>query len=621
MCYCQGDCPQRYTFMDKVISRKILSIKVLFVNNGYVHKGECLCEHTKRYLWKALHKYGMMVTGHEKAKKMRKRVVHMGERRTLPIGNDDFAEVRRDNSYYVDKSLMIKDFLDMNDKVALVARPRRFGKTLNMTMLREFFDITKDSRELFEGLAIMDTEYADQINSRPVIFFTFKNCKGVSVEEMTAQLKLAMQEEYGYYEEIFHDKLVSGSFSTKKFYESYQSLMNQETSYIYLSSVILDLTRVVYEFYNIRPILLIDEYDQPIMSSYEFGYHDQLGPFFSNLYGSAMKGNPALGQALITGVQRVAKESIFSQFNNPQVYTVIDKEYAPYFGLNEKETRTLLNAYGLEIDDGVRRMYDGYIIGGIEMYNPWSVINYAKKGRLENYWVKTSANFLVKSALREADRSFWKVFEELIEGREKLVYITLDTSFAERASSYSMWGLLVNAGYLTVTEWVDAETSIVRIPNGEVMSEFQTLIAEMSGIERLDLQQMFACLMNKDMEGFLRLYREIVINCTSYMDAKENAYHMLFLGMCITLRGSYKVTSNLEAGYGRSDITLQALLPKNLSVIIEFKQGENIEKLKEDALQQILDNQYYTGLSGEVLCVGVAHDKKRCDIAHQIINV
>lgn len=554
-------------------------------------------------------------------KKIRKRVERMEERRTLPIGNDDFAEVRRNNSYYVDKSLMIKDFLYMNDKVALVARPRRFGKTLNMTMLREFFDITKDSRDLFEGLAIMNTEYANQINSRPVIYFTFKNCKGATADELLFIVKQTLYQEYLRYEKLLRDKMDQNAFEKRDFYEMIDILRNPQANQGQYSLSIQLLTQFVKSGYGIAPILLIDEYDQPIMSSYEYGYHDQLGPFFSNLYGSAMKGNPSLDQALITGVQRVAKESIFSQFNNPQVFTVIDKEYAPYFGLNVEETRTLLNAYGLEIDDGVRRMYDGYIIGGIEMYNPWSVINYAKKGRLENYWVKTSANFLIKSALREADRSFWKVFEELIEGREKLVYITLDTSFAERASSYSMWGLLVNAGYLTVTEWVDAETSIVRIPNGEVMSEFQTLIAEMSGIERLDLQQMFACLMNKDMEGFLRLYREIVITCTSYMDAKENAYHMLFLGMCITLRGSYKVTSNLEAGYGRSDITLQALLPKNLSVIIEFKQGENIEKLREDALQQILDNQYYTGLSGEVLCVGVAHDKKRCDIAHQIINV
>lgn len=209
----------------------------------------------------------------------------------------------------------------------------------------------------------------------------------------------------------------------------------------------------------------------------------------------------------------------------------------------------------------------------------------------------------------------------MIEEQEKLVYITLDTSFAERASIYSLWGLLVNAGYLTVTKWVDAETSIVKIPNGEVMSEFQNLIAELSGIERMDLQQLFVFLLKKDMEGFLRLYREIVITSTSYMDAKENAYHMLFLGMCMNLRGFYKVTSNLEVGYGRSDITLQSLSPKNINVIIEFKQGENIEQLKEDALKQIFDNRYFTGLSGEVLCVGVAHDKKRCDLAYKVICV
>lgn len=406
----------------------------------------------------------------------------MDKKKSLPIGNDNFRKVRENDSYYVDKTLMIKDFLEMQDEVALVARPRRFGKTLNMTMLREFFDITKDSRDIFHDLAIMDTEYASQINTKPVIYFTFKNCKGTTIEELTAQIKLAMQEEYSYYERIFHGKLDTGSYATKRFYESYQSLMDQKSSYIYLSSALLDLTRIVFEFYNIQPILLIDEYDQPIMSSYEYNYHMQLGAFFSNFYGSAMKGNPSLGQALITGVQRVAKESIFSQFNNPQVYTVVDQEYAPYFGLNEKETNTLLNAYDLELNEEVRNMYDGYRIGGIDMYNPWSVINYAKKGRLDNYWVKTSANFLVKIALKEADRNFWNIFEQLINGQERLIYINLDTSFAEHASSYSLWGLLVNAGYLTVTKWINAETCVVKIPNGEVMSEFQTLIAELSGI-------------------------------------------------------------------------------------------------------------------------------------------
>lgn len=209
----------------------------------------------------------------------------MEVKRILPIGNDDFRKLRENGSYYVDKTLMIKDFIDMKDEVTLIARPRRFGKTLNMTMLKEFFDIEKDSRDIFNGLAIMDTEYADEINSRPVIYFTFKNSKGTTVEELTAQLKLAMQEQYGYYEEKFRDKLNKNSFSTKKFYESYDLLMDQRSTHIYLSGVLLDLTRVVYEFYHIRPILLIDEYDQPIMSSYEYGYHNQLGPFLPTFMG------------------------------------------------------------------------------------------------------------------------------------------------------------------------------------------------------------------------------------------------------------------------------------------------------------------------------------------------
>lgn len=548
------------------------------------------------------------------------RVKYMGNRKNLPIGNDDFRKLRENDFYYVDKTLMIKDFIEMQDEVALIARPRRFGKTLNMTMIREFFDITKDSKKIFEGLAIMNTEYANQINTRPVIYLTFKDCKGINAEQMFAVLKEELYREYLRHEKDMRDKLTD-SYETQDFYSMIETLRDKESSCIEFGTAILRLTQVVKESYQTSPILLIDEYDQPIMSSYERGYHDETGDFFSNLYGSAMKGNPSLAQALLTGVQRVAKESIFSQFNNPQVYTVTDKEYAPYFGLNETETHILLEEYGLELNDEVRRMYDGYHIGEIEMYNPWSIICYAKKGRLENYWVKTSANFLVKSALNTADRNFWNTFDKLAAGQERMVIAALDTSFVERGSLYSLWGLLVNAGYLTVTKWVDAESCVVRIPNGEVFSEFQTLIAELSGVDRLDLQSMFKYLLNKDMDGFLSIYQDIVISCTSYMDAKENAYHMLFLGMCITLRGTYEVTSNLEAGYGRSDITLRALSAKGINVILEFKQGEDINHLKEEALQQILEQKYYTGLSGEVLCVGVAHDKKRCSVMHKVIFI
>ena len=538
----------------------------------------------------------------------------------LPIGIDDFEKVRRGGYYYVDKTLMIRDFLEMRDEVALIARPRRFGKTLNMTMLRDFFDITKDSSGLFRGLAIMDTEYGKQINSRPVIYFTFKNCKGASVEELSIQLKLALQEEYSRYYEVFACAADQTAFGVIRFRKTYENLMDQNVSYLHLSSALLDLTRAVYEHYGKKPILLIDEYDQPIMSSYEFGYHKEVGTFFSNFYGAGLKGNGFLDQALLTGVQRVAKESIFSQFNNPQVYTVADSQYALYFGLGEDETRELLAYYGLSLDAQVREMYDGYCIGGFHLYNPWSIMNYIKRGRLDNYWVNSSANFLVREALKKADRSFWSVFDKLTEGKEEMVWITLDTSFVERESNYSLWGLLVNAGYLTVQRFLDSRTAIVKIPNGEVMAEFQVLVSEIAGIDGMDLRQMFDALLKKDMERFLKIYRGIVISCTSYMDAKENAYHMLFLGMCITLKGLYRVTSNLESGYGRSDVMLEAQKAGYPHVVIEFKQGEDLEKLKKEALQQILDQKYYAGLHGEVICVGLAHDKKRCEMEYRVVE-
>ena len=206
----------------------------------------------------------------------------------------------------------------------------------------------------------------------------------------------------------------------------------------------------------------------------------------------------------------------------------------------------------------------------------------------------------MKRGIQNAEVNFWDKFETLLLGQPVEVWITLDTSFAERESLYSLWGLLVNAGYLTVTERMDVQTAVIKIPNGEVMSEFQLLLAEISGVD-----------------GFFRLYEKIVISSTSYMDAKENAYHMLFLGMCIALRGIYKVRSNIETGYGRSDITLESLNAGYPSIIVEFKQGEDIDRLKEEALQQILDNQYFAGMTGEVICVGLAHDKKRCKMAYK----
>lgn len=407
----------------------------------------------------------------------------MKARKHLPIGSDDFRKLRENGSYYVDKTLMIRDFIEMQDEVALIARPRRFGKTVNMTMLREFFDVTVDSRDIFEGLAIMDTEYAGQINSRPVIYLTLKDCKAVKSYDLFILLKQELYKEYLRYEKLLRGSWDEASYEYMDFYQMIETLRNPNAPSVSFVSALQDLTRAVRQFYQIAPILLLDEYDQPIMSSYEYGYHDEVGTFFANFYGKALKGNPYLGQALITGIQRVVKESIFSQLNNPKVYTVMNSQYDAYFGLTPEEAGTLLREYDLELDTEVKKKYDGYRIGTKEMYNPWSILNYADNGFLDNYWVNTSSNFLIRQALKRADRRFWESFDVLASGEETTVWLTLETSYAERDSNYSLWGLLVNAGYLTAIRRIDSRTAVVKIPNEEVMAEFQVLVSEIAGIE------------------------------------------------------------------------------------------------------------------------------------------
>lgn len=537
----------------------------------------------------------------------------------LPIGNDEFREIREKDYYYVDKSMVISDFLAAGDKVTLIARPRRFGKTLAATMLREFFDINVDSTAIFQGLKIMDTKYSDQMNSRPVIYMSFRNCKGKNMEFLTYQIRAELSREFNRFAELWEDELQKKTYAVRQFQQMLSLLEDRDLSPKYMTTALTDLTRVIHEHYKIPPLLIIDEYDQPIISSYEHGYHEAMGDFFSAFYGAGLKGNPDLGQAILTGIQRVAKESIFSQLNNPQIYTVMTERYSSYFGLTEAETAELLRYYGRTFDEQVRNMYDGYHFADQDLYNPWSILKYADSGYLDNYWVNTSSNYLIRQALELASRGFWDDFDKLASGISTTVWLNLDTSYTERESNYSLWGLLVNAGYVTVEKRIDANSSVIRIPNDEVMSEFIVLVTELAGIESQGLREMFFALTHKDFERFLEIYQNLVITSTSYMDAKENAYHMLFLGMCMTLRGSYQVSSNLESGAGRSDITLKSLKNSLPNVIIEFKQGSNIEELKETALQQIMEKKYYAGLDGEVLCIGLAHDKKQCAVSYKIL--
>ncbi|MCL1989872.1 MAG: ATP-binding protein [Defluviitaleaceae bacterium] len=547
----------------------------------------------------------------------------MVKKKLLPIGVDDFRKIRESKkaSYYVDKTLMIEDFLDYGNFVTLTTRPRRFGKTLNMTMIRDFFDITQDSRGIFEGLAIMDTEYASEINSAPVVSLSLKGCTGKTLEDLLASIASEVRKEYVKYEDILKDVDKEKSVYAL-YFRTLKQLMNGDISDEDLKHSLAYLLEALYTFYNVNPILLIDEYDNPIIEAHQQGFRKEFTNFYGSFLTLVLKGNPHLGQALLTGIQRVAKESIFSKLNNIVVYNVLDSHYANHFGFTEDETSKLLKHYDLELTEEVKRRYNGYNFSGYAIYNPWSILSYANKKKLQNYWLKTSTNALITESVLEADEDFHRKFETLIKDGEVDVALNLEASFAELPRADTLWGLFVNAGYLTVTnEDYVFNSFVIRIPNEEIKTEFQEIVGAYTKLASQLLKDMLRALVLGKLTEFMAIYERLVIQSTSYHDAKENAYHMLLLGMMMNLRDLYKITSNIESGYGRSDIMMESLDTKRPHIIIEFKQGEDVEKLKVEALAQIKEKQYYRGLTGEVLCIGLAHHKKVCQLVHESIIV
>ena len=551
------------------------------------------------------------------------------EKKVLPIGEDDFRRIREDDGYYVDKTLMIKDFTRYKNKATLITRPRRFGKTLNMTMLRDFFDIEQESRGIFEGLAIMETDYAELMNTVPVIHLSFKNCSGKSIEELEISLAEEMRREYVRHERYLKDvdekdKSYSRFFETANMLEERPNELtrSQSVQNNLLKNSLVYLIEALYTFYKVRPIVLIDEYDNPIIEAHQEGYRKEFTSFYASFLTGALKGNPHLGQALLTGIQRVAKESIFSKINNIAVYNVLDDQYATYFGLTEAETSELLEYYDLELNENVKSYYDGYNFAGIDIYNPWSVLSYASKKKLQSYWLYTSTNLLIHEALEMADYEFHDNFEKLIKDGQVTVRVDLSASFTELPKASTLWGLFINAGYLTVIH-ADYQSNrfTIRMPNEEIKTEFESLVSTYTRLSDNRLKNMLIALTAGKMDEFLTIYQKLVLESTSFHDARENAYHMLMLGMVMHLRELYDITSNIESGHGRSDLIMKSKDVKRSHIVIEFKQGENIEKLKHEALEQIEEQKYYAGLTGDVLCIGVAHDKKRCELVHRLITV
>ena len=542
-------------------------------------------------------------------------------RKAIPLGVVDYETLKNQNYFFIDKSMMIYDFLMRKSTVTLITRPRRFGKTINMSMMSSFFDITKDSKEIFKDTKIVETEYISEMNQYPTIFISFANAKN-DKWNVVKEIKLQLRKEYDRYAHVFEQKMTV--FEQNEYESLVQGLMTKNDGLLdNITDALSFLMERLEKYYHKKVMVFIDEYDTPFIEAHVGGYYEELRGGLSSLLHNALKTSTSLHYAMMTGIQRVAKENIFSDLNNLVVCTVKDPEYSQYFGFKEEETKQTLEYYDLSLNDEVKSMYDGYHFGEHDIYNPWSILNYASRKVLEPYWVNTSSNTMIKKAISSSDEAFERGYEELIRNGKLETTVKMDTSFFEVNNTENLWGLLVNAGYLTLHKTISIQDSlyIIKIPNQEVQLEFRKLTAYHLKATETDLTVLFNSLKRCKKDDFEDRYRKILLTLPSYHDLKdENSYHMMLLGMCAWLSNEYEVISNREVGKGRCDIILKS--KKNqISYILEFKytndSSVDLKQLAKSAIDQINSRRYDSELSGTVIRIGLAHYQKNVEIEWQ----
>ena len=544
-------------------------------------------------------------------------------KKAIPIGVSDYERLRKEDYYFVDKSMMIQEFLRRKSIVTLITRPRRFGKTINMSMMAEFFDVTKDAKEIFKDTAIMDTEYAAEMNQYPTVFLSFASAKN-SKQELTKAIKYQLRKEYDRHRQAFETTMTE--FDADEYQKIRKALLDTENGEIDgIGNTLAFLIEKLEKHHGKKVMVFIDEYDTPFIEAHVNGYYEEIRGGLSSLLHNALKASTSLQYAMLTGIQRVAKENIFSDLNNLVVCTVKDQEYAQYFGFTEAETKAVLEYYGLKLDEEVKAMYDGYHFGKEEIYNPWSILNYASREVLEPYWVNTSSNKMIRKAMEGRDQAFARGYEELIEKGKLETLVRMETSFFEVSSTESLWGLFVNAGYLTIEKVISARDGryVLRIPNEEVQQEFRDLTASYLNVSESNLSAMFNGLRYEERERFAESYADMLLSLPSYHDLKdENSYHVLFLGMCAWLSNEYDIISNREEGKGRCDIILKAKKESLPSYVLEFKylkeaDAERLEESAKEAVLQIKEKRYDAELQGRTILIGLAHAGKEVRIAWQ----
>ncbi len=523
------------------------------------------------------------------------------------IGIGDFKEIVENKYYFVDKSLLIKDVIEDGAKVILLPRPRRFGKTLNMSILQYFFQNSEeDNSYLFKGLKVEEhKEIMEHQGKYPLIFITFKDIKSNNYELDYEKMKELIAEEYRRHKYVLENDILDNE---EKVY--YNEILNCRANKARVELSLKYLSKFLNRYYKEKVIILIDEYDVPIQSGFSNNYYDQIVEFMRNFLSAGLKDNTYLKKAVMTGILRVAKESIFSGLNNLKVCTILNPQYSKYFGFLQEEVEELLRYYGQEDKtDEVKDWYNGYRFGDNTVYNPWSILNYidnSQRGFLP-YWVNTSSNNIVKELLAKGGEDLKKDLEELIKGNTITKIIDENIVMADiHKDTQNVWGFLFFTGYLKLIEnklEMGRNICELGIPNKEVKYLFEDLImcwfSENVSRDRYNL--MLKSLVNGDTKTFSKILKQYTLSSASYFDTGKNEsekfYHAFVLGILISLSDEYLIKSNRESGFGRYDIMIIPKDKNKLGIVIEFKkvdkdENETLEKATEIALNQIKEKNY-----------------------------